>query len=241
MRNDSLEFESEELDELTLDWDNIIALRTAREHTYRFANRVIVTGTAVMEGDTISVRVDGDIEDHPRAQLESIIPGTPSELNYWGGMLSIGIGAQSGNTNSTDISTLFRLRRETPLTVLEAKYNGAFGIVNEVRNTNTHRATALFKLFVTSRLFLTPISFDYFQDEFQNIRYRITPAILVGYDIFQRKKITWNVSAGGGYQWVDFTTVTSSASSLSTGVFVLNSQLETEATDRIDFDATWNL
>src|SRR5262245_16080622 len=49
----SLEFDSDELDNLTLDWDDIQQVRTGRVVQARFRDQAPVTGLLVMEGTTI--------------------------------------------------------------------------------------------------------------------------------------------------------------------------------------------
>ena len=58
--HDALEFDSEELEELTLGWEDVRVLRTARVVQVRFKDQTQVTGRVVIDAST--VRVLGDTE-----------------------------------------------------------------------------------------------------------------------------------------------------------------------------------
>ena len=58
--DDALEFDSEELEELTLGWEDVRVLRTARVVQVRFKDQTQVTGRVVIDAST--VRVLGDTE-----------------------------------------------------------------------------------------------------------------------------------------------------------------------------------
>ena len=85
----SLEFDSDKLDNLKLDWDDILQVRTARIVQVRFKDQRAATGRLVVEDKT--VRVLGDTEQQfDRAAILSIAPGEPREINYCSGAATFG-------------------------------------------------------------------------------------------------------------------------------------------------------
>ena len=56
LNDDKLAFESDELDDLDLDWGDVAELRSPRILTYTFDKAGIFTGTAVMKDGTIAIR-----------------------------------------------------------------------------------------------------------------------------------------------------------------------------------------
>ena len=69
-----LEFDSDELNKLTLDWEDVRQVRTGRVVQVRFNDREPLTGKIVVDATT--VRVLGDTEQQfDRAGLISITPG----------------------------------------------------------------------------------------------------------------------------------------------------------------------
>jgi len=62
---------------------------------------------------------------------------------------------------------------------------------------------------LTRQFFIDVPRLEYFQDEFQNIRWRVTPSAGVGYDLIWEKKIKWQVGGAAGFQAVKYESVDS--------------------------------
>ena len=125
MRDGEMIFDSDELDELTIDWDDVDALRSPRRHTYVFEGRRIHTGTASLSEKRFVVATkEGEVEFR-RRQIVAIVSGDQSELNWWSLDASLGITARSGNTDSVDLTGVFDLTREAAITRFGLDYNGA--------------------------------------------------------------------------------------------------------------------
>ena len=55
MRDESLEFDSEEMDDVTIDWEDVVEIRSARVMTYVKLDGSMVTGTSTMKGEMLLV------------------------------------------------------------------------------------------------------------------------------------------------------------------------------------------
>jgi hypothetical protein len=139
-----------------------------------------------------------------RGDVRSVIRGRPTELNFWSGRIGAGATVRRGNVDQTDLTATFRLQRRTPLTRFLTTYDGAYSLLEGDRTQNTHKADALFDVYLTERLFLRPAAVNYFRDEFQNIDYRLTPNAGFGYDLVDTKRLDWTVGGGGGWQFERF-------------------------------------
>jgi hypothetical protein len=106
-----LEFESEELDNLNLDWDDVIEFRSPRILTYTFEDSGVIVGTALMRDSLIVIQTEQGPRTLSRSLLLTIIEGRPTELNYWSAKLNVGVLLRSGNTNQTDFNTIVLIRR----------------------------------------------------------------------------------------------------------------------------------
>jgi hypothetical protein len=181
---------------------------------------------------------DGSVESFERARLTAIVPSGERERDYWSADASVGIAARAGNTDSADVTAAATLGRETSFTRLVIDYSGALGTLNGQKNTDNHRVNTTGDVFLTRRIFVTPVSLVYFQDEFQNIDYRITPGLSVGYRLFRSAELDWDVSVGGGYQFTRFLSTPVGVGGLTdgTGVFQVNTKWAWEVTDDIDLD-----
>jgi hypothetical protein len=241
MRNESLEFDSDELDDLNLDWGDISGIITVREQTLLFEDRIVVTGTLAIRDDVVKVRVGDEVKTYDRETLLGIIPGRQTELNYWSGKLSAGLSARSGNTDQTDISALARLTRETAATRSAFRYNGAFGELDGVTSINNHRALLRFDYFVYPRFYVTPFSIEGYKDELQNIDIRITPWAGVGYEIFDRGPFKWDAGVGVGYQYTEFTTTVTDDRFQGEVVTIFTTSFESDLTQKIEWDGEYKL
>ena len=55
LRDDDFVFDSEDLNELTLDWDDVVELRSPRVLTYVFEDKVILVGTGLVRGSEVLI------------------------------------------------------------------------------------------------------------------------------------------------------------------------------------------
>jgi len=242
MRDESLEFDSKELDELSIDFDDIAEIHSPRQNTFVFEDKIVASGTAVMKGDDLVIDVKGTPTTFDRKKLLVIIEGLPRERNYWNGGLSLGASWRAGNTNSFDFNSSAWVRRRDEFTRIRLDYLGAVGSVDDEVNTSNRRATLKFDWFLTRRFYLTPLWFDYYNDRFQNIEYRIIPAAGLGYEVLKRGSLSWNIVGAIGYQRTKFRTVEVGAKDVNqTGALILGTTFETDITKYVDFDFSYNV
>lgn len=207
LRQDQLEFDSDKLDLLKIDWEDVAELRSSKQQMVGVeGRREPYVGTILVRDGKVVVKADTELS-FERALLLSIVPGLPSEWNYWSGKWSLGMGTRSGNTRQTDFSSYLFLRRQTTSTRFDTTYNGALSKVGGTETVNNNRLDSRFDVFLTRRLYVTPLSIGLYQDRFQNIALRVTPAAGVGYEILDDGKMTWNVLASVGYQYTRFESV----------------------------------
>jgi putative salt-induced outer membrane protein YdiY len=202
---DSLEFDSDKLDKLTLDWEDVTQVRTGRVVQVRFMDRTL-TGKLVINGNT--VQVEGDTTQQlERAQLVSITPGNRKERSFWSGNLTFGLNLREGNSEQLEENVLASLRRRTVSSRVILDYVSNYNITDETTVTNNQRARAAIDWFVTSRFFVRPIIGEYLHDPFQNFDHRWTVGAALGYQLVDTSRITWDVYAGPAYQHTTFVSV----------------------------------
>jgi putative salt-induced outer membrane protein YdiY len=109
-----------------------------------------------------------------------------------------------GNTDQLTYDILFNTKREDELTLLDLSYNSTFGRTTGVQNVHRHLGELLFKVFLGSRWWVTPAFGQLFNDRFQNIRFRATPAAGAGVHIIDAKKVKWDFQTGIGYQYLSY-------------------------------------
>jgi hypothetical protein len=204
LRDDVLEFESEDLDVLEIDWDDVAEFRSSRVLTYTLIDIGIVAGTAVMRDSLLVILAEQGEREFSRSALLTIIEGRPTELNYWSLKLGLGFIGRAGNTDQQDLNAVTQLRRTAPRTRLFVDYQGNYSKTNDVRTVTNHRVTATFDYILTRGFFITPFAGEYYLDEFQNIDPRWTIGAGAGVFLARKSGFEWWVQLNGGYQSTSF-------------------------------------
>jgi hypothetical protein len=236
-RDLKMEFDSNDLDDLVIDWADIAAFRSPRVLTFAFTGERTATGTSSMKDGVILVTTDTGIQEYPRRDLLSIIEGSPREINFWSAKASIGITARAGNTDQEDANTMVRIKREAIRSRLNLYYQGNFGDVNGERTVENHRANLDMNFFISRQIYVTPLAIEYYADKFQNIDYRYTIGAGGGYYLFRQGNIDWSLGLGGGYQATDFISVEAGQDQKEeTGTVIPSTLLETDITSDIELD-----
>lgn len=207
MRDDVLYFDSEELDDLKIDWEDVAEIRSSRILTFTFMEGGVVSGTCSMRGGIIKIDTAAGVGEFQRSDLLSVLEGSPRELNYWSLKSTLGLIARSGNSEQADVSAFLRLRREATRSRFDVEYTGNIGSVQKEQNVNNHLLVTNFNVFVSRRLFLTPAAVEMYTDKFQNIDYRATAGAGVGYYLYRRSKFDWFLQVKGAYQVAQYISV----------------------------------
>ena len=233
----SLEFDSDELDNLTFDWEDIQQVRTGRIVQVRFSDREEpVTGRLIVDGDSVRVLGDTD-QSFPRSALMSIAPGEPREANYWSGNATLGFNLRSGNSEQVEANTIASARRRTVSTRVGLDYVANYNVTDDLTVTNNQRVNAGLDWFVTERLFVRPVVIEYYRDPFQNLAHRWTIGAAVGYQLVDTSRVSWEFNVGPAYQRTLFDSVAEGESDAeSTGALWAGSTYTNELTPDIDYN-----
>jgi hypothetical protein len=202
MRNDKMEFDSDKLDMLYLDFADVSLVHSPQVNTYVFDDRASATGPAVITAEHVIVQTEEGTKTFPRSELESIIEGE-RERDWWSMKLRFGLTLNRGNTDQLTYDINFNTRREDRLTLLDLNYNATFGRTGGVQNVNRQLGEFLFNVFLGSRWWVTPAFGQLFNDRFQNIQFRATPAAGAGVHIIDMANVKWDFMTGIGYQYLN--------------------------------------
>jgi hypothetical protein len=236
-RDLEMAFDSDDLDDLVIDWSDIAAFRSPHILTFVFTKERVVTGTSSMKDGIIRVTTESGIQEFPRSDLLSIIEGSPKEINFWSVKASIGITARAGNTDQQDMNTIVRIKREATRSRTNISYQGNFGEVGGERTIDNHLGNIDFNIFISRRVFVTPAAFEYYADRFQNVDYRATIGAGGGYYFFRQGNIHWSVGLGGGYQVTRYSSVEEGQDRKSeTGTVNPSTVFESDVTNDIELD-----
>ncbi|MEM9227428.1 MAG: DUF481 domain-containing protein [Verrucomicrobiota bacterium] len=255
--NDKLVFDSDVLDTLSIDWDDIKQIKSNRVMSMSLDDRQTVTGRISMEDGEIQV-TDAEVQDQrfsyfgfnrdvPVAEeskmsvqpqeVVSILPTTEDgEPVRWTVKASIGANFQSGNTDETSISADGKIERRTADTRLSLSFLANYTENNGVTNTENFRADTFFDHTIDRDFFVRTISVEYFRDPFQNISTQLTIGAGVGYHIIDEPGLDWEVVGGPAYQITWFDNVAAGSSNTAeTPALVVGTNVEYDITDDLTF------
>ena len=235
-----VEFDSDELEDLSLNLKDVRQLYPAEPLFARFYGREQLYGSVVISNDVVQVSGPEQVS-LPRDQLAGITPGGKREVDFWSGKATIGLNLQSGNTRQVTESASAELARRTPATVLQLNYLGNFGEVNGQQNANNHRIDGFYDIRLNRDWFLRPAYLEYYRDQLSNIAHRGTASVGLGYYFFDRDGLEWLVSGGPAYQYSQFETVEAGQSdTASAAAAVIQTSFKADITRRLKFIQTFS-
>jgi hypothetical protein len=242
MLKDKLEFDSDKLGLLTLDWDDVRQVKTPHTETVRTVGMRQYTGSLYINEKRVEVTdAKGMTTTFNRSELMGLIRGGAREINYWSFKLGAGATYQTGNTRQTDMNVTARIQRRTAGNRLGLSYLGVYTASDGVETADNQRVNGSFDMFLTHRLFVRPVSGEYYQDKFQNIQHQGTAGVAMGYTLIDNNKTEWDIYGGPGYRYTKFYSVPPGESSEeSTPAFLAGTTWDRELTDSLDANATYN-
>ncbi len=240
----SLEFDSDEFDLQTIDWDDVAQLRahgTKRISIDTPEGPITIIGKMVVTRDKVIVDTADGRKEFDRSQLISVTPGAASEWDNWSAKIDLGLNFTRGNTDQTEFTMKLNVKRLTPENRFVVDYLGNFTTSNHLQTVNNHRLSMFFDIFAAKEYFWRPVLFEYFRDPFQNIDYRTTIGAGGGYHIIDTPKTTWNVTGALGYRATRYVSVEPGDSQkVTTPALIAGTFYDTALTKTIDFNARYN-
>jgi putative salt-induced outer membrane protein YdiY len=235
VQDKNVQFESDELEDLSLKLKDIWRLHSAKPLYTKFDGREQVYGTVSISNKVVEV-IGPEQLTLSRDLLQGITPGGSREIEFWSGKANIGLNFQSGNTKQATLNASGELARRTPATQFLLNYLGNFSEVEGTQNANNHRINGSYDVRLNRDWFLRPVQVEYYRDQLANIAHRGTIAVGVGYYIFDRDDLEWKIAAGPGYQYTRFETVAANEEdNASTPAGTLQTRFKWDITPRL----TW--
>jgi len=239
----SLEFDSDEFGLQALDWDDVELLLGQGHKRVRLdvqGGPVAVDGEVKVTKDKVIVRTAEGTREFDRSLLISITPGATKEFDNWSAKISFGLNFTRGNTEQSDFSAKFDIRRQTPNNRYVLTYLGNFTATGSLQTVNNHRVNTFFDIFAKRSYFWRPIFAEYYRDPFQNIDARGTLGFGGGYHIIDTPKTTWDVSGGPAYRATRFVSVQPGDSQkVNTPALVASTVYDTALTKIVDFNVLY--
>ncbi|NOQ88321.1 MAG: DUF481 domain-containing protein, partial [Gammaproteobacteria bacterium] len=207
MQKDDLEFDSDELKKLVIEWKKVKYIKSSDPYRLRFDDNVQAIGAIEITQQEVHVTTDYDDQVFDRSKLLTIASGKETEISYWTSKVTFSINVRRGNTDQTDFTSRINARRQTIDSRLNLDYLGNFTAIEETTTINNHRLNATYDIFITRDMFVTLVTAEYYRDPFVNIEQRIYVGAAIGYSLINTNETEWDISAGPAYQSTKFDSV----------------------------------
>ena len=247
MYSESLEFDSDKLDLLTIDWDDVKYLKSYRPSSVNIEFREPVTGSLQVSGDVVTVTTGEQVQEFDRIELVSLTPAGSSELDLWTIKFTLSLNVKSGNTDQIDYTAKLNAKRRTAKTRFQLDYIGNISKVNDdqdnlTETVNNHRINAGLDVYATRYFFYQPVFGEYYRDPFQNIDQRITLGVGVGYTIIDTGGYEWSVNGGPAFVTTKYLSVQSGEDKrIDVAALVFGTNFDAEVTETLDFIFKYNI
>jgi len=240
--NYKLEFESEELDLLKLDWKDVRQIRSADPQSIYIeqdnpdSEPVTLIGVLHMLEDRAIITSNEGQWTYHRDNIISIAEGSDNELDLWSGKLNFGANIRRGNSELVDMNTNLYTSRRTAESRYYFGYVANLSRSQNVETSNNHRLTTYYDIFSSSKFFWRPITAEYYRDKFKNIEHQLSLGSGFGYHLIRTPETEWAVLGGLGALYKRYVSVTGSREVENTSpLIVVGTRLDTEITRRIDY------
>lgn len=247
MYKDNLEFDSDKLDLLEIDWEDVKVLRSFRISNVNIEEIGATHGKLEVTNDTVHVLSDYETEEYDRSQLISFAPGGEREVDLWAIKVTLSLDIKQGNTDQLDYTAKANLKRRDSRTRFLLDYIGNISETdgvdgNLVETVNNHRISATYDYYKTRHFFYNPVFAQLFHDPFLNIDLSTQIGAGLGYTVIDDGRSELSFSGGPAYVRTDFVSVAAGEKeSESTGAIVLRTNYDIEVTSALDFIVKYNI
>ena len=234
--NDEVEFDSDILGDLEIDWYDVEHIYTQHTFGVSIQGHDPLSGKIRIDGQQVVIATAGEELVFPRQQLVGITVSATREIDRWSFDLSLGTNVRQGNAEFVEYNMMAGAERRTPQSRAFVDYLGSFNETEGVRVANNHRVNAVFDRFSGSRLFWRPLIGQYFRDPFQNIAHQGTLETGLGYELINTSRTDWDVYGAAGGNYVSRVSVEPGQPQDSTSpAYSLGTNFETEVTSWMDY------
>lgn len=247
MYQDSLEFDSDKLDLLEIDWEDVKILRGYRESSINLEGYEPVFGKLEVTDDVVQVINDEETLTFDRIELISFAPSGERERDLWSIKATLSVDIKRGNTDQFDYTAKVGIKRRTSRSRFTLDYIGSIsrtdaGTGEQLETLNNHRIAANLDNYKTRYFFYNPVFAEIFRDVFLNIELRTLIGTGLGYTVIDDGTSELSFSGGPAVVQTDFVSVLpGQEASESTGALVLKTNYDTALSSTLDFIVKYNI
>jgi putative salt-induced outer membrane protein YdiY len=246
MYNKSVEFDSDKLDLLNIDWEDVKFLKTYRDSQINIDGYEPISGKLKISGKKITITEDGNLQVFNRDELIALAPTGDREADLWSIKLTLSLSGKSGNTDQLDYTSKLNMKRRTAKRRFIIDYIGNISKVRAdqgvlIETVNNHRINSNYDVYATRYFYYTPLGVEYYRDPFQNIDQRVSVGIGIGYTIVDTDAVEWTIGGGPAYINTRYLSVVAGNSdNVDSAALAFNTAVDAELTSNLDFIFKYN-
>ncbi|RMA82595.1 DUF481 domain-containing protein [Umboniibacter marinipuniceus] len=213
MYKEVLEFDSDNLGVVEIDWEDVAELHTKGYQSVRIDDNRIITGLITFKDGELTITAAGLTTTIANDKLVSLAPAQGDRRGYWDAKITLGLDTQSGNTIQYSRTVTATVKRRTASSRVQLDYNLNYSEStdrdsgDETVIADSVRFKAIADYYLDQRWFVRFADYEYFDDRFQNIAKRSTFGVKAGYTAIDTSTVDLEFSAGPGYQATEYVTV----------------------------------
>ena len=244
-----VEFDSDKLDLLTFDLEDVKQIRTHKTHSISLEDHnlsddpIVVEGIVTLVDNKVIMTVGDETREFKRSQIISIAQAREKkERDLWSANISLGANFRGGNTETVDTNMRANAKRLTATSRLVFDYIGNYSEADQIETSNNHRFSGYRDSFLSKKFFWRQLIGEYYSDRFKNIDHQLSLATAIGYHFVYTPKTKWEISGGIGGRYTKFVSVEPGQSADNTSPALgLGTVYDTEITDWMDFLVDYSL
>ena len=238
-----VEFDSDKLDLLTFDLEDVKQIRTHKPHSISIEDLqlsddpVVVEGIVTLVDNKVIMTVGDETREFDRNQIISIAQASKEkERDLWSANISVGANIRGGNTDTIDANLRANVKRLTATSRLVFDYIGNYSEADQTETSNNNRLSGYRDSFLSKKFFWRQLVGEYYRDRFKNIDHQLSLATGIGYHFIYTPKTKWEISSGLGGRYTKFVSVEPGQSIDNTSpAFGAGTLYDTELTKWMDF------
>jgi putative salt-induced outer membrane protein YdiY len=239
--DETLTFDSDDLGDLKIGWDDISRIHSRQLFTVRTVYNEIITGTVTLDNGILTI-TNNRQHKVPQEDLLTLIAGLENGVNIWDGKVTFGANLSAGNTEKLEYNAKAEVSRHTTTSRIKAEYTANIGQTNNIQTDDNQRFILTYDVYSDKKMFFRPVDLTLFRDPFQNVGYRINLGLGLGYQLIDEKEQELEVNVGPSYLYTQYEyaddLLNSSDSSLALS---LTTTYEREIHDKIDLDLSYKI
>ena len=238
-----VEFDSDKLDLLTFDLEDVKQIRTHKPHSISIEDLalsedpIVVEGVVTLIDNKVIMTVGDETREFDRNQIISIAQASKEkERDLWSANISVGANIRGGNTDTIDANLRANVKRLTATSRLVFDYIGNYSEADQTETSNNNRLSGYRDSFLSKKFFWRQLVGEYYRDRFKNIDHQLSLATGIGYHFIYTPKTKWEISSGLGGRYTKFVSVEPGQSIDNTSpAFGAGTLYDTELTKWMDF------